>query len=65
MAPDADSRGSVRHRQHLQLAQTHLALHRQLTPRATADLAGTDAAGYPQVSLHLLSGKRICLTFIF
>lgn len=64
VAPDLDSRGSVRHRQHLQLPQTHLPLHSQLPPRAPADLTGKDAAGHPQISLHLLSGEnssvRLC-----
>lgn len=57
VAPHADRRGSVRHRQHLQLPQTHLPLHRQLPPGATADLTGEDAAGHPQVPLHLLPGE--------
>ena len=57
MAPHADSRGAVRHRQHLQLPQTHLPLHRQLPPGAPADLAGEDAAGHPQIPLYLLSGE--------
>lgn len=57
MAPYIDSRGPVRHRQHLQFPQTHFPLHRQLPPRATADLTGEDATGHPQVSLHLLFGK--------
>ncbi len=57
VAPYADSRGSVRHRQHLQLTQAHIPLHCQLAPRAPADLTREDAAGHPQVPLHLLSGE--------
>lgn len=58
MAPDPDRRGAVCHRQHLQLAETHLPLHRQLPPGAPADLTGQDVAGHPQVPLHLLLGKK-------
>lgn len=61
VASDPDSRGSVRHRQHLQLPQTHLPLHSQLPPGAPADLTGKDAAGHPQISLHLLSGEKFSL----
>lgn len=57
MASNANSRGAVRHRQHLQFAQTHLPLHCKLPPWATADLTGEDAAGHPQVSFYLLSGR--------
>lgn len=60
MAPDPDCRGAVCHRQHLQLAETHLPLHCQLPPGAPADLTGEDAAGHPQVSLHLLLGETLC-----
>lgn len=60
VAPDSGGRGRVCHRQHLQLAAPHLAVHGQLPPGAAADLSGEDAAGHPQVPLHLLSGKPSC-----
>lgn len=64
VAPHAYSRGSVRHRQHLQLPQTYLPLYRQLPPRAPADLTGEDVARHSQVSLYLLFGKTLSFTFL-
>ena len=61
VAPYPDRRGPVRHRQHFQLPQTHLPVHRQLPPRAPADLIGEDAARHPQVSLHLLFGTNFSM----
>lgn len=57
VAPDAGGRGSVCHRQHLQLTAADFAFHSQLSPGTSADLLGKDAFGHPKVPLHLLSGK--------
>jgi len=57
VAPDTSSRGGVRHSKHFQFPAPHLAVHSQLSPGAAADLTGANAAGHPEVPLHLLSGK--------
>ncbi len=56
VAPHTSGRGSFRHRQHLQLSTSYLALHGQFSPRSFADIIRTDASGHPEVPLHLLPG---------
>lgn len=56
VAPHPGGGSPVCHRQHLQLPAPRLPLHCQLPPGPPADLSGPNAAGHPQVPLHLLPG---------